>query len=188
VIVTLAILELVVASCGASLPSSVREEMARTPRGTATVVFFTDFQCPFCRRTHAALAPVVGARKGRVRVVLLHVPLRQHPFAQDAARASICAEQLGAREGFDDAMFAASDLSPPALEELASQYGVDRDALRRCTSAPETDARIKRDTAAFVDAGGEGVPLLYVGTQRLDGAQPGDVLEEAVEDALAAQR
>jgi len=46
---TLALLSVLAVSC-ASIPSVVKDEMAKTPRGTATVLFFTDLQCPFCRR------------------------------------------------------------------------------------------------------------------------------------------
>src|SRR5262249_55660951 len=45
-------------SCGGDLPGVIRDEMTTTSQvkaGATTVVLFTDFQCPFCRRTHAAL-------------------------------------------------------------------------------------------------------------------------------------
>jgi protein-disulfide isomerase len=171
----------VAVSCGASVPSVVRDEMAKAPPGTATIIFFTDFECPFCRRTHAALAPVLAARRGHVRLVLRHVPLRQHPWARDAARAAIC---VGS-EAYADALFASPDLSPAACEDLAVQHGVDRDALRRCTSAAETDARLARDLAAFDAVGGDGVPLLFIGATRLEGAQPPSTLERAVDEAIA---
>jgi protein-disulfide isomerase len=84
------------AACGAGVPPAIRDELARAPRGTVTVVFFTDFQCPFCRRTHAALAPIVAEHQGRVRVVTRHVPLHMHPDARTAARVAVCTESLAA--------------------------------------------------------------------------------------------
>src|SRR5262245_12821500 len=83
-------------SCG-EIPGAIRGEIAKTEKlspGAVTVVFFTDFQCPFCRRTHAALRSLLEGRHGHVRVVLRHVPLPRHPDARTAARAAICVETL----------------------------------------------------------------------------------------------
>lgn len=181
----LAALSIVVVSC-AALPSVVKDEMAKSPRGTATLVFFTDFQCPFCRREHDTLAPMLAARKDRVRVVLRHVPLPSHPDARGAARAALCAEDLGIHDGYADALFETSDLSEAGVEELAAQRGADREAFRRCVHSPLIDERIERDIAAYRSADGDGVPLLYIGARRFDGAQPASVLEPALDDAIAA--
>jgi predicted DsbA family dithiol-disulfide isomerase len=175
-----------IAACRPALPQAIQDEMTATPRGQATVVFFTDFQCPFCRRTHAALAPLVEERKGRVRVVLRHVPLRRHPDARTAARAAICVEAIAPEESFAyaHALMNANDLSEHACAEIAVQHRVDRDVFERCTHDSKTEERIARDTAMFDALGGDGVPLLYVGGARLDGAQTRGSLESALDEAL----
>jgi protein-disulfide isomerase len=173
--------------CGAALPSVIQEELSRAPRGTATLVFFTDFQCPYCRRTHEALAPVVAERAGKVRVVLRHVPLRSHPDARDAARAAVCVEQLAPQREADyvHALFTTEDLSPQACEQLAVERGVDRARFRACVDDAATDLRIERDTEMYEAAGGDGVPLLFVGRARLDGQQSRAALAAAIDDALS---
>ena len=172
-------------ACGAAVPPAIREEIARAPRGTVTIVFFTDFQCPFCRRTHAALEPLVAAREGRVRVVLRHIPLRIHPDARSAARAAVCAEVLGADPGMTRALFTAPDLGDEACETMAVEHGVDRDRYRACLQDPATDARLTRDSAIMDSVGGDGVPVLYVGKKRLEGSQSRSALEAAIEEAEA---
>jgi protein-disulfide isomerase len=174
---------LLLVSCGAAVPPAIRDELARAPRGTVTVVSFTDFQCPFCRRTHAALAPIVAQREGRVRVVLRHVPLRMHPDARTAARAAVCGASLPARDALVSALYAAPDLGEAACEELAVARGADREQFQRCVADPATDARIDRDTAMFRELQGDGVPLLYVGRTRLDGSQTRGSLETAIDAA-----
>jgi predicted DsbA family dithiol-disulfide isomerase len=182
-------------ACGGEIPAAIRDDMMQTARmkpNAATVVFFTDFQCPFCRRTHAALAPLVDARHDRVRVVVRHVPLPRHPDARTAARAAVCVEALThrgqtwvAQDDYVHALFAARDLSEAACEELAVEHGVDRDRFQRCLAEPSTDARIEHDIAMFDAARGDGVPLLYVGKMRLDGGQSSRTLEAAIDAALA---
>jgi protein-disulfide isomerase len=179
-----------VVACRPALPQAIQDEMTVTPRGQATVVFFTDFQCPFCRRTHAALDPLVEERKGRVRVVLKHVPLRRHPDARTAARAAVCVEAIAPDElgAFTRDLMAANDLSERACAEAAAQHRVDRDQYDRCMNDSKTEERIARDTAMFDAVEGDGVPLLYVGRARLDGAQSRSSLETALDDALAAEK
>jgi predicted DsbA family dithiol-disulfide isomerase len=170
-------------SCGGGVPPAIRDELARAPQGTVTVVFFTDFQCPFCRRTHAALASLLAERPGKVRVVIRHVPLRMHPDARSAARAAICGEALGASDDLVDALYKAPDLGEQAVAELVVTRGVDREKYERCVVDPSTDARIHSDTAMLDELGGDGVPLLYVGRTRLDGSQSRRTLERAIDEA-----
>jgi predicted DsbA family dithiol-disulfide isomerase len=173
-------------SCGAGVPPAIRDELARAPRGTVTVVFFTDFQCPFCRRTHAALAPLLAEpeRRGRVRVVIRHVPLRMHPDARTAARAAVCTESLPAHDAVVDALYRAPDLGEAACEEIAAENGADHAEYQRCVADPATDARIDRDTAMFRELGGDGVPMLFVDRTLLDGSQTRRTLEAAIDEAL----
>lgn len=177
-----------VVGCKPELPAVIRDEIATTAKvspGATTVVFFTDFQCPFCRRTHAALAPLLVERHNRVRLVLRHVPLPSHPDARTAARAAVCVERLTPMllADYTHALFEARDLSEAACEAMAVERGVDRDALQRCLSDPATDARIERDIAMFDSVGGDGVPLLFVGRTRLEGAQPRGSLAAALDAA-----
>lgn len=170
-IVALALLALA-AACAPAVPSVVRSEMARSKSGVTTVVMFTDFQCPFCRRAHDKLASALAEHDTPARVVLVHVPLRSHPDARTAARAAICSEALlpaDAASAVVDAMYHATDLSGEACERLAVERGADRDRFRACVASPETQARLARDREAFEDVGGGGVPLLYVDHARIEG-------------------
>lgn len=181
---TLALLaSLALTACGAGVPPVIRDELTRAPPGVVTVVFFTDFQCPYCRRTHAALSAVLAERPGRVRVVLRHVPLRMHPDAPTAARAAICAEALPGYDAYVRALYASPDLGEAACEELAVERGAEREAFRRCVADPSTERRIARDTGMLDQLGGDGVPLLYVGRRRMDGSQTRRDLESAIDEA-----
>ena len=176
-------LPLALASCGAAVPPVIRDELSRSPPGVVTVVFFTDFQCPYCRRTHAALSAVLADRPGRVRVVLRHVPLRMHPDAPTAARAAICAEALPAYDDYVRALYASHDLGEASCEELAVERGANRQAFRACVADPATERRIAGDTGMLDQLEGDGVPLLYVGRRRMDGSQTHRDLAAAIDEA-----
>jgi hypothetical protein len=60
-----------------------------------TVAVFTDFQCPFCKRFDSALAVAQNKFPNQVAAAIIHMPLRGHEAAPDAAKASECASEQG---------------------------------------------------------------------------------------------
>jgi protein-disulfide isomerase len=171
------------------VPLVVAREMEQTPAGLATVIDFVDFECPFCRATHAELEPVIEEHRAEVRVVRKHVPLTQiHPRALDAARAACCGETLGRGDAMADALFRTDDLSPAGCERIAETLGLDVTEYRRCLTHPVTTSRIEADVQTFEDAHGHGLPTLWIGTEKLEGAQPRDTLRRAVTEAIARAR
>lgn len=169
------------------VPLVIRDEMAQTPAGEATVVDFVDFECPFCRMTHAELEPLLEEHAKQVRVVRRQMPLRSHPHALDAARAACCGEQLGKGDAMANALFTApeDDLTPEGCEKLAASLGLSLDAYRACVKSAATDALIESDKAEFKAAGGFALPTIWIGDTRFVGAQPREALEKALERAIA---
>jgi len=170
------------------VPEPIAEEMKKTPRGKVTVVDFVDFECPFCRMTHAELAPVLAARKDKVRVARKHVPLRMHPHAVDAAKTACCGEAQGKGDEIAEALFSAKpeELTPQGCEELASKHGLDLAKFRACMKDAAIEARIRADGEAFRAAKGHGLPTIYVDGTKLEGAQDKETLESTVDSAIRA--
>jgi predicted DsbA family dithiol-disulfide isomerase/uncharacterized membrane protein len=170
------------------VPPVIADEMRKTPRGKVTVVDFVDFECPFCRMTHADFAPLLEARKDKVRVVRKNVPLRMHVHAMDAARTACCGEKLGKGEEIAEALFATppAELTPEGCEELAVKHGLDRARFKECFTSAETEARIKADGDTFHAAKGHGLPTIYIDGVKLEGAQEPEVLKSVLDKAIKA--
>ncbi len=164
-----------------SLPEVVaREQVA----GTAVVVDFVDFECPFCRAFHAELAAALETAAVPVRVVRKMVPLPQHRGAFPAAVAWCCADAQGKGDQMADRLFAASDLSAAGLERLAAEIGLDLERFRADTADPATRARVEADAAAADAAGVRSLPTVYIGERRFVGAGASvDQLIAALRDA-----
>ena len=172
-----------------AVPRLIADEMTRTPKDKITVVDFVDFECPFCRETHAELSPVLGAHKDKIRLVRKHVPLsRIHPHAMEAARAACCGETLGKGDEFAEALFATpeEELTNVGCEKIAAQLGLDVTRFRDCLKDPSTDARIKSDSDAFRASGGLGLPTIWVNEEKLEGGQDHATLEAAVSRAIGS--
>ena len=89
-----------------------------------TLVVFSDFQCPFCKRMQSLLAaePLLQPG-GNVRLVFRHMPMSQHDWAQKAAEAAACAQfQIG---GFKSCMDRQMSLGAVIRDkDLGSRLGV----------------------------------------------------------------
>lgn len=168
------------------VPAVIAAEMRETPRGKVTVVDFVDFECPFCRMTHADFGPLLAERKDKVRVARKHVPLRMHPHAMDAARAAHCGEKLGKGDEIAEALFTATDLTREGCEKIAEEHHLDLERFRTCLTDPETEVRIKADGEAFRAAGGHGLPTIYIDGTKLEGAQDPGVLKSTLDAAIRA--
>jgi predicted DsbA family dithiol-disulfide isomerase len=169
------------------VPQVIRDELAQSPPGVVTVVDFVDFECPFCRMTHAELRPLLEAHAGHVRLVRRQAPLRSHAHAMDAARSACCAEKLGKGDEMADALFTApvEELTREGCEKIAQRVGLSLEPYRACVADPATDALISADKAEFQAADGYALPTLWIGEVQIVGAQPRERLEQALERAMA---
>jgi protein-disulfide isomerase len=112
-----------------------------------TIVEFSDLECPFCRRFHAALKSAMSEDSTDIAVAFVHYPLTQHRFARPAARALECAIAQGRTRAMLDVLFDGHDsLGLKPWTSFARDAGVgDTLAFNRCARATEQ--------MAIVDAG-----------------------------------
>ena len=107
-----------------------------SPRAPLTILEFSDFQCPYCKRFHTEVLPQLKRHyidRGLVRFVHKDLPLPFHPQAQPAATVARCAMEDGRFWRVYDALFARQTclecLGPVAVAEAT---GIDRARLMRC--------------------------------------------------------
>ena len=166
------------------VPSAV---LALYQPGKINVVEFADFECPACRRFAGILKAALASYGDRAHFVRLNKPLLMHPFARDAARAAVCAEAQHKAEPMADALFATPDLSPPGIDRVAAEVGLDAEAFERCMLDPATDARVERESNMLVPPELEGLPTTYIGGRRLLGVQSPEVVADALERAARGE-
>jgi len=113
-----------------------------------TIVEFSDFECPFCKQVQSTLKQIVDGYGRDVRLVFKHLPLEGHRNSFPAARAAYCAAEQDRFWQFHDALFSAQDLSPPALERIASDLGLASERFKRCLNSEQSRAAIVKDLEA----------------------------------------
>ena len=153
------------------------------PESKVSIVEFSDFECPFCRR---AVGPLEKLREHyNVALYYKFYPLRHsHPNAEGAARAAWAAHQQGKFWPMHDLLFANQhDLEWSSVLKYAAKAGLDTKKfeadVRSEASKTGVDADEKAGEAAQVD----GTPTFFVNGRK------GETLhqvEEMVRDGLAA--
>ena len=155
----------------------------------------SDFQCPWCKQWHDATFPAIRKQyveAGRIRVAYLNFPIRSHANALPAAMAAMCAS---AQEKFwpaHDRLFEAQQkwetLADPSayLDSLAVAAGADGARLRECTRGRWLAALIEGDQARAERAGAQSTPTFFVGTRKIEGAQPLAEFRRVIDSVLAA--
>jgi protein-disulfide isomerase len=129
------------------------------------VTEFGDFQCPACSRFALLHWPEVQRIFGdSVVLQFRHWPQPYHPFARDAAVASICAEAQGRFQQMHDLLFARqSAIGHASFESFAKETGVrDLPKFAKCLRSLAPRAVIDRDSRAAVAIGAVGTPTLVV--------------------------
>ncbi|MDI1483965.1 vitamin K epoxide reductase family protein [Polyangium sp. y55x31] len=168
------------------LPAVIQAE---SEPGKVTIVGFTDFECPFCRRMHPVLHGVAEQYGDRVKLVRKMMPLSGHPGAEPAALAYLCTPSPK-REIVADQLYAADpeQLTRENIPKLlAEKAGLDADVLATCMKAPQTIADLERDKKLFEDLGGRGLPFTFVGKRVVLGFNP-DRVEMAMTQELGGPR
>ncbi len=121
-----------------------------TPTAPVTIIEYSDFHCPFCRRVQPTLTALLDKYKGQVRLVYKHLPLDGlHPQARRVSEAAWCAAKQDKFWAFHDAVYAdgTTDAADATLTRYASAAGLDTAAFTACLSTPEAGTAIQRDVA-----------------------------------------
>ena len=166
---------------------------ARGPANApVTIVEFSDFHCPFCRRVQPTLRDVLARYPNQVRLVYRDLPLDSlHPQARRSARAARCAGDQGKFWEYHDALYEGpSDASDATLQAAAAKVGLDASTFSSCLASEKHAEAVERDVEEATRLGAQGTPAFFVNGRFLNGAQPLEAFVDIIEDELrrGAQR
>lgn len=157
------------------------------PKAPVTIVEFSDYQCPFCKKTESALTGVLDKYRGKVKLAYMDFPLREiHPHAESAAQASRCAGEQGKFWEFHDSLFAdTAKLDDPDLIARARTLGLREEPFRACLASGKFKPSVDADREAGAKAGVEGTPGFFINGVFLNGAQSQAEFEKVIDTQLS---
>jgi protein-disulfide isomerase/uncharacterized membrane protein len=146
-----------------------------------TVIEFSDFRCPFCRRTADIVKIVAANNRDRARFVFRHFPLdtscnpriqrNLHAGACELAYGSVCAHEQGKFWEFHDQAFLADGrIDRAALERIGEEIGLDIGLFRTCLASPHPRNVVQRDIQEASALGVTSTPTFFFNGLPLAGA------------------
>jgi protein-disulfide isomerase len=156
-------------------------------RATVTIVEFSDFHCPFCRRVIPTLAQLESQYGEKIKLVFRDFPIEGlHPGATKAHEAARCANEQGKFWPYHDKLFAGpANSSPELFNRLAKEVGLDAVTFETCLASGKYLPAIKEDMAEGTRVGVGGTPAFFINGRLITGAQPLDAFTRVIDDELA---
>ena len=182
-----------------------QDHIRGNPSAEVSLIEYTDFECPFCKRFHDTPKALLDRYGSRVNWVIRNYPLSFHdPAAHKESLAAECVAQIAGNDvywKYADALFANTRSNGSGLpdehsvEKLAEAAGLKPSALATCMNdgAGVAPKRVERDLADGTSAGVSGTPTTIIrnnrtgGSQALVGAQPADAFVGAIDRMLNAK-
>lgn len=174
------------------------------PDAPVTIVEFSDYECPFCKRhydqTHAQLKKNY-IDSGKVKLVFRDLPLSFHdPMATTEAMAANCAKEQGGDAAYyklHDTMFEkttsnGSGLTKDQLNQFAAKQGLNEANFKSCVDTEKFKDEVAKDLADAGSAGATGTPSFVIGKstgQEIEGklivgAQPYSAFQSEIDSLL----
>ena len=154
-----------------------------------TIIEFSDFQCPFCKRFYTQTLPQIQKEyidTGKAKLVYRDYPLSFHPEAQKSAEAAECADDQGKFWEFHDMMFDnQGSLSNANYKAWAQELSLDTAQFNDCLDSGKYASEVQKDFQEGQAAGVRGTPSFFINGVYVRGAQPWDVFKEIIDAELA---
>jgi protein-disulfide isomerase len=152
-----------------------------------TIVEFSDFQCPFCKRSEPTVKGVLDKYGKDVSLVWMNQPLPFHDHAMDAATAFQAAGRQGSDKAWKlhDKMYENNTaLTRADIEKYAGEAGLNVGKFKKDWDDPKIKAEVDQDSKAGTAAGANGTPTFFINGREVVGAQPADAFEKVIDDEI----
>lgn len=150
-----------------------------------TLVEFSDFQCPYCKRASETVNKVVKSYPGKVKRYFRDFPLGFHKKAKSAAMAARCAGEQGKFWQYHDKLFSKQELEPKQLSAHAKELKLDVAKFDKCVKSNKYNADIAKDMQAGAEVGVSGTPAFFINGKMLSGALPAEAFKKVIDQELA---
>ena len=173
------------------------DPMKGDPKAPVTIIEFSDYECPFCKRSYDNVFGKLDEEyisKGKVRVVFRDYPLPFHKKAVPAAIAANCAGEQGKYWEVHNFFFENPDkLNADSVLNSAAGAGLDKAKFEACINDKSKEAEITKDFKDGQKYGVRGTPSYFIGKTTdgdeitgtfVRGAQPYSVFKEHIDEQL----
>lgn len=157
-----------------------------------TIVEFSDFECPYCKRMKDMLDSEIKASNAPdIRVVYRYFPLAMHPWAKSAAQMAACVESIKPAEFwkiqeffFDNQRsFTVDNIHDKAVEFVSSGTTVDPAQFQACAANRLASNLVEQDESLGDRLSVHATPTIFINGFRIQSVRDGVQLHTLVEAA-----
>lgn len=152
-----------------------------------TLIEFSDFECPFCKRSFDQLLPELKKNyidTGKLKLVYRNLALSFHQNAHKEAQAALCARDQGGDSTFfkfHDAIFTkttsnGTGLALDQLPVIAGNVGLNVSQFQSCLDSGKYKDYVDKDITYAAQVGANGTPTWFVGKSTADGTIDGQII------------
>ena len=145
-----------------------------------TVVEFSDFRCPYCKRVAQYVEIVAASYRDSVRFVFRHMPLDSgcnpyvrrslHPGACELAAGAACADEQDRFWAYHDVAFhTEGEVTTELLGTIAQEAELDMTAFRECLDSDRGREIVRQDIETAVKLGVTSTPTMFINGRALRG-------------------
>lgn len=175
-----------------------RDVIMGDPNAPVTVVEYADFQCPFCGRFFTDAGAKIRdqyVKTGKVKMVYRDFAFLG-PESVASAEAAECAKDQGKFWSYHDALYTAEiadgqegngNLNKTLFMKLAGNVGLDTAKFGACIDSNKYANVVSKSVSDAQALGVNSTPTIFVGQQKILGAQPFSVFQAAIDKFLGAK-
>ncbi|OGI08023.1 MAG: hypothetical protein A3I68_00580 [Candidatus Melainabacteria bacterium RIFCSPLOWO2_02_FULL_35_15] len=146
-----------------------------------TIVTFSDFQCPFCKRGDDTIKELMKKYDKKIKYVFKSFPLGFHPEAAPAAKAAWAADKQGKFFEYHDKLFEnQGKLGEDLYVQIAKDLNLNLDKFNKDRASEDAAKSIQADTKQGQEVGIQGTPGFILNGIRILGAYPIDHFEKII--------
>ena len=157
----------------------------------ATLVEYTDFQCPACGAYYPIIDQLSKELDGKLKVVIRHYPLIQiHKNALSGARAAEAAGRQGKFWEMYDLLFTnqkewseAADPVKSILPSYAGNIGLDVEKFKTDMADTSLDDKINHDRETGNELKISGTPSFFLNGEKLANPSSAEAFKKVIEEA-----
>ncbi|HSH99154.1 MAG TPA: DsbA family protein [Reyranella sp.] len=166
----------------AALVNDPDTPIAGNPAGDVTIVEFSDYQCPYCKRAHTTVEAVLAA-DNKVKLAFKDLPILGEA-SRIASLAALAARNQNKHRALHNAMLEyGGKLDRARIMEIAKSVGLDLDRLQKDMEDPKLAQIIERNMALAAALGVRGTPAFVIGNQFVPGAVDPETLKRLIAEA-----
>ncbi|MDF0675610.1 MAG: thioredoxin domain-containing protein [Nitrospira sp.] len=144
-----------------------------TAQAPVTIVEFSDFECPYCKRSVAVLKELLAKYPGKLKLVYRDFPGPNHQQALSAAQAAQCAAEQSRFWVYHDALFTRqAPTTAWNFSSLAEDLGLHQSPFNACMKENRYREEVLKDLRDGLKLGVTSTPTFFINGRPLVGARP----------------